>query len=271
MPPMGPAPSTVTLATGITLSYAAQGDESGPVVVLLPGPTDSWRSYEPVLARLSPLVRAVAVSQRGHGDSDKPPTGYRVRDLADDVPPLLDSLGVQRAVLAGHSGSCLVARRVALDHPERVSGLVLEASPTTLRGNPGLEHFVGSVVSGLTDPIDLDFARSLVADTSTDELEPEVLDQLTSELLKVPARVWKQMFADLLVYDDLQQLERITAPALLIWGDADRLVGRDMQASLVALLSSAELLVYPGVGHTPRWERPKRFADDVTAFVSRIR
>ena len=134
-----------------------------------------------------------------------------------------------------------------------------------------MEQFVGTVVSGLTDPIDLDFARSLVADTSTDELEPEVLDQLASELLNVPARVWTQMFADLLVYDDLQELERITAPALLIWGDADRLVGRDMQAALVALLSGAELLVYPGVRHTPRWERPKRFADDVTAFVSRIR
>lgn len=264
---MGPAPSTVTLAKGITLSYAAQGDASGPVLVLLPGPTDSWQSYEPVLAYLPPEVRAIAVSQRGHGDSDKPAVGYRVEDLAGDVVALLDGLGVERAVLAGHSGSCLVARRVAIDHPDRVAGLVLEASPTTLRGDPGLENFVESIVSDLTDPIDPTFARSFVAETSTAELAPEVLDQLVGELLKVPARVWKEMFLDLCAYDDLDELDRITAPTLLIWGDADGLVGRDMQATLAARISAAAMLVYPGVGHTPRWENPRRFADDVAAFV----
>jgi non-heme chloroperoxidase len=119
----------------VTLSFVTQGDESGPVLVLLPRPTDSWRSYEPVLERLPSSIKAIAVSQRGHGDSDKPTTGYRVEDFASDVMALLDALGVERAVLGGHSGSCLVARRVAIDKPERVAGLVLEASPTTLRGD----------------------------------------------------------------------------------------------------------------------------------------
>ena len=266
---MSSVASTVTLGNGLTLSYATQGDASGPVLVLLPGPTDSWRSYEPVLARLPPSVRAIAVSQRGHGDSDKPGAGYRVEDLADDVVPFLDGLGVTRAVLIGHSGSCLVARRVAIDHPDRVAGLVLEASPTTLRGDAGLENFLDSIVSSLTDPIDPAFARSFVADTSTDELAPDTLDQLVGDLLKVPARVWKEMFTDLSTYDDVDQLDRIIAPTLLIWGDADGLVRRDMQATLVARIRDAELLVYPGVGHTPRWENPSRFADDIAAFVER--
>lgn len=264
--PMTPAVPTVTLESGITLSYAAQGDESGPVVVLLPGPTDSWRSYEPVLQQLPPSMRVIAVSQRGHGDSDRPATGYRVEDFAADVVPLLDALGIERAVVAGHSGSCLVARRVALDHPERVAGLVLEASPTTLRGDAGLERFVEFVVSGLKDPIDPAFARSFVSDTSSDELASDVLDQLAGELLKVPARVWKEMFAGLLAYDDVAELERIAAPTLLVWGDADRLVGRDMQEMLVERIRGAELLVYHGVGHTPRWEDPTRFAGDIATL-----
>ena len=145
---MTPAPSKVVLTSGLALSVATRGgDGSGPVVVLLPGPTDSWRSYEAVLERLPTAIDAIAVSPRGHGDSDKPATGYRVEDLAGDVPLLLDALGLERAVLAGHSGSCLVARRVALDHPHRVAGLVLEASPTTLRGNVDLRAFVDGVVS----------------------------------------------------------------------------------------------------------------------------
>jgi non-heme chloroperoxidase len=260
---------TVTLDGGLTLSYAQQGESSRQALVLLPGPTDSWWSYEPVLARLPASVRAVAVSQRGHGDSDKPMTGYGVEDFAADVAPFLDVLGIDRAVLGGHSGSCPVARRVAIDQPERVAGLVLEASPTTLHGDARLEAFVKTVLSDLEDPIGAEFARSFVVDTSSEGLDPAVLEQLVDQVLEVPARVWKEMFARLLQYDDTADLQSIAAPALLIWGDDDALVGRDMQEVLARRIPDATSVVYAGVGHTPRWEDPKRFAADVTTFVQR--
>jgi non-heme chloroperoxidase len=262
--------SVVTLDSGITLSYSEQGQVGGPALVLLPGPTDSWRSYGPVLASLPERFRVVAVSLRGHGDSSKPPTGYSIEDLASDVVPFFNALGIERAVVAGHSGSCLVARRVALDAPDRVAGLVLEASPTTLRGNVNLREFIDAVVPQLTDPIDRDFARSVVVDTSTDKLAPELVDLLVDDVLKVPAGVWQEMFASLVEYDDIRELAEVRAPAMLVWGDTDSLVTREMQDELLGLIPSAELVVYEGVGHTPRWEQPERFAQDVTAFASRV-
>jgi pimeloyl-ACP methyl ester carboxylesterase len=260
----------VTLASGLTLAYTDRGDASDPLLLLLPGPTDSWRSYEPVLERLPRDVRAVAVSQRGHGESDKPETGYAVEDFATDVVLLLDALAAERAVLAGHSGSCLVARRVALDRPDRVAGLILEASPTTLRGHPQLVEFADSIVSTLTDPISRDFARSFVAATSSNRISPDVVDLAVEELLQVPARVWTEMFSELLRYDDLGDLALVSAPTLLIWGDADAVVTRAMQHHLVQSIPAAHLLVYPGIGHTPRWEDPGRFARDVGTFVRNL-
>ncbi len=62
------------------------------------------------------------------------------------------------------------------------------------------------------------------------------------------------MFAGLLHYDDITEFERITTPPLFVWGDDDRLVGRDMQTLLARRIRGAVLLVYPGFGHTPRWE-----------------
>src|SRR5262249_56756427 len=94
-----------------------QGAPAGRAVVLLPGPPDSWRSYQPCLDLLPGDLRVVSVSQRGHGESDKPDTGYGVEDFSADVVLLLDALAVDHAAIAGHSGSCLVARKVALDHP----------------------------------------------------------------------------------------------------------------------------------------------------------
>lgn len=262
-----PTASKTILADGLTISYAEHGDPRGAPVVFLPGPTDSWHSYQPVLDHLPTSLRSVAVSQRGHGDSTKPTHGYRVEDFATDVPLLLDALRIPEAVLVGHSGSCLVARRVAIDHPDRVAGLVLEASPSALVGDADLTEFVDGVVSGIADPIDPAFARSFVVDTSSSELSPGLLDALVHELLKVPARAWREMFDSLLQYDDRSELSGVAAPTLLIWGDADTLVSRDAQADLLTRIPRATLTTYVGVGHTPRWEDPKRFAAAVATFV----
>jgi pimeloyl-ACP methyl ester carboxylesterase len=182
----------------------------------------------------------------------------------------MDALGLERAVLAGHSGSCLVARRVALDQPDRVSGLILEASPTTLRDDPGLRDFVATVVSGLDDPIDPDFARAVVVGTSSEAVPAEMVNDLAGELLKVPSRVWREIFAELLLYDDTAELSRIIAPTLLLWGTADDLVPRSMQDRLLALIPAAALITYEGVGHTPRWDAPARVAADIAAFIQSL-
>ncbi len=123
---------------------------------------------------------------------------------------------------------------------------------------------------GLADPINPDFARSFIADTSSENVPPEVIDVLADDTLKVPARVWHEMFASLLRYDDTHELARVVAPTMLIWGDQDALVSREMQAMLVERIPHVELIVYPGVGHTPRWDDPQRFAADLSAFVDRL-
>jgi pimeloyl-ACP methyl ester carboxylesterase len=173
-------------------------------------------------------------------------------------------------VLAGHSGSCFVVRRVAIDHPARVAGLVLEASPTTLVGSPALRHFVDTVVTGLRDPIDPALARQLVNDTSSPDLPSDRLDELVEEVRKVPARVWHETFRALLEYDDRDELAHVTVPTLLIHGDADPLVPTAMQDDLARLLAHAERVEYAGVAHTPRWEDPARFIADIAAFCARL-
>lgn len=262
--------ATVRLESGLTLSCATHGDGPEPVVLFHPGPTDSWRSYRPILDLLPAGIRAIAVSPRGHGDSGKPRAGYRIADFAVDVVHLLDALRIDRAVLAGHSGSCLVARRVALDHPTRVAGLLLEAAPATLVADRRLEAFVAGDVADLTDPIDPGFARDFVIGTSSLDLPAALLDELVADVCKVPARVWRAMFTDLLRYDDTSELAGLGPPTQLIWGDGDSLVVRQAQDALTARIPGCELAVYSGAGHTPRWDAPQRFTADVVAFVRRL-
>ncbi len=57
-------------------------------------------------------------------------------------------------------------------------------------------------------------------------------------------------------------------PSLLLWGDGDEIVSRAMQDDLAAALGDARLAVYPGAGHSPHWEQPRRAAEDIAAFAT---
>ena len=135
-------------------------------------------------------MRAIAVSQRGHGDSDKPLAGYRVEDFAADC-AVVPRCSRDRTRRGGRAlGFVPELRSQVRPRPSRACHrLVLEASPTTLRGNADLTAFVESVVSGLEDPIDPSFAWTVVAETSSQHLASEVVDRLAVELMKVPRAV----------------------------------------------------------------------------------
>lgn len=75
---------SIELDTGVTLRYVEHGEPSGVVVIFLHGLSDSWLSFEPVLEHLPCWIRAFALSQRGHGDSDRPARGYAPREFAAD-------------------------------------------------------------------------------------------------------------------------------------------------------------------------------------------
>jgi non-heme chloroperoxidase len=100
---------TASLATGVTLPFVERGDPQGIPVVFVHGITDSWRSWELVLPLLPESIHAFALTQRGHGDADKPEVGYTFEVLADDLAAFYRAVGLQQAVVVGHSvGSCVV-------------------------------------------------------------------------------------------------------------------------------------------------------------------
>jgi pimeloyl-ACP methyl ester carboxylesterase len=112
------------LANGIQIHYQQMGQ--GPDLVLIHGITgdlSSW--YHTVMPALAKEARVLAYDLRGHGYSDVTPTGYTSAHMAADLTGLLDSLGIERAHLVGHSWGATVALHSAVLYPERVAGLVL--------------------------------------------------------------------------------------------------------------------------------------------------
>jgi pimeloyl-ACP methyl ester carboxylesterase len=220
-----------------------------------------------LLAHLPPSVRAIAPSQRGHGDADRPGSGYGALDLAADAVALMDALGLERAVVAGHSMGSLVAQRVALDHPGRVRGLALLGAFATLRGNPAVRELWEGAVSVLADPVDPSFVREFQESTLARSVPQDFFDTVVRESLKVPARVWRAALAAQMAEDATAELGAIAVPTLLLWGDRDAFATRREQEALAAAIPRARLVVYAGAGHAPHWEEPARISADLARFA----
>lgn len=253
---------TVTLKTGLEIAYVEQGDRVGVPLVLLHGYEGSLRSFDRLLAELPAWVRAFAPSQRGHGDSSKPATGYDLRALAADVVDFLDALALDCVVVAGHSMGGMVAQRVAIDHPERTAGLVLLGTFATCAGNPALEELSCERISRSTDPVDPAYVRAFHESTIAPEaaVPGAFVDLVVREGLKVPARVWRELLDAHLREDLTRELGKIAAPTLILHGDADRLARTSDQEVLARGIASAELIVFRGAGHALCWERPGEVA-----------
>ena len=254
------------LPGGVRLPHTESGDRDGTPVLMLHGLSDSERSFDPIVPYLPRSVRALAATQRGHGNAPKPLTGYRVEELAGDARALLDLLEIERAVIVGHSLGAWVATKFAAEYPERVSGLLLEGALGPAAANPGAAELF-SEIAGLEDPVDSEFVAEFQAGTVAGPLPTGMMDGFVAESLKVPARVWRELgrgFADVDLDADLG---RISARTRIVWGELDPIATSAEQRYLLDAIPNAELSVYEGVSHAVHWEQPERFAAELASFV----
>ena len=250
----------------VTLDYVTQGRRHGVPVVLLHGFTDSRRSFDRALARMPGSLFAVAISQRGHGDSDRPEDGYAVSDFASDVAAVLDELQLESAIIVGHCMGATVAQRFALDFPERTRSLALVGS-FTIANDAGILEF-WETVAKLTDPVDPEIVRDFQMSTIKRPIPDSFLEIVIRESLKVPVRVWKKTLRALLDTDFTAELERLRVPNMLMWGERDTFATRDAQDRLLDAIPGSRLKSYPGIGHSPHWEDPTEFVMDLVAFAA---
>ena len=258
----------VRVHADLELAYAEHSDPDGPPVVLLPGYADSHRFFEPLLPYLGSGLRVLALTLRGHGDSDKPESGYDLSSLAGDVVGFLDALSLERVVLVGHSSGGLVAQQVCCEHPERVWGQVLVGAPPDLRG---LRPPFADAVERMTDPVDPELVREVMGTLplTAPAVTPEFVEEMVVESAKLPAHVWRTALEELRSAEPPTEGELPDVRTLVVAGEDDLLLGSDSQEAL-AEAWGARLVVLPDAGHLVAWEQPEALGADLTAFAEAV-
>lgn len=240
----------------INIYYEIHG-EGEPLVLIMGygGNSGQWFRQIP---GLSQEYRVIAMDNRGTGRSDKPDISYTMEMMAGDVAGLLDALDIGAAHVYGVSMGGMIAQHVALNHPEKVLGLILGC---TLCG--GEQHSVAPDTEAMTLLFDMERMQGLTPEELAKETmpflcsqefldnNPDVIKQFMENSMEyvTPLQVYARQAEAIMGHDTYDRLPDIKAPTLVITGDADRIVPAENSKILVSRIPDAELVILKGMGH----------------------
>jgi 3-oxoadipate enol-lactonase len=240
-----------------------QGD--GQPLLLLHGLMATGEMFQPVLAPLSTQHRLIVPDLRGHGRSGQLPGPYTTEQLAADLPPLLDRLGVGAVAVLGYSHGGAVAQQFTLDFPQRVRRLVLACTyaHNTLTRRERLEGWLTPWLIRLLGPRTLGALMMRSAAGGGPPLPAEVRRWFVDMLGSNHRAQMVAASRGLADFDSRPRLREIAAPTLVIAGGDDSAVPMAHAHMLAEGIPHAALRVVAGAGHTLMWTHP----DDVVRLV----
>ncbi len=247
----------------------------GPPIVLVHGWLSSSRVWEPLVDRLARRFTVYTLDLSGFGDSDKPISGYGVRNGSRLLYAFCAHFGLTRAAVVGHNIGGASGVKLAADHPDVVGRLVLVATPAnedqldlpTLLWIATLP-VVGSVFYTLgrfLRPLRRFWMRPFVLDP--DDLTEEVVEDAgkstPAALSKTLAVARREISRGRLA----RQAGIIKIPVLVIAGEEDQIVD-PQAASDWARALSAEIVLLNECGHLPMLERTDEFSAQILTFLT---
>jgi pimeloyl-ACP methyl ester carboxylesterase len=258
----------------VRVHYQEKG--RGTPLVLIHGFTSSTYSWKDVFEPLSKNFRVIAVDLKGFGFSGKPDGDYTRRAQAILVTHLLDYLKIERAWLCGNSMGGEIALNLALRNPQRVAGLILiDSSGASVTGASSVAPSYVSI------PI---VGRALTAFAMTsDRLVRQGLlrsfydaSKINEERVATYYRPLKTRGGQLAAlrartqagqFPIEQDLGKIKAPTLIIWGAEDALIPLEAGRKMNSLIKDSKLVIIEKCGHVPEEEMPERVLDEIKRFV----
>ncbi len=239
---------------GAKVCAFVQGE--GPNVLFIHGTGGNFKSWFNQVRRLSGEYRAIALDLPGYGESELPPSIESNDDYAAFVSEWMQVAGWDHAVVVGSSMGGRVCLQLALEHPERVNGLVL-VNASGIRV-PGVETLSPGDVSPEEFMQAIFYRPSPVvvrAGAATSAAWYGTMEKLTAKPLK----------------DMTPLLPRIRAKTLILWGEHDRVLPPAFADAFHQGIPDSQVAMIERAGHVPMLERPGEVNEALVTFLSTLR
>jgi len=263
------------LINGVSLHYEEAG--SGEAIILLHGYTGSTKDWACQVPLLAPAYRVIALDHRGHGMSSAPheEEDYSIPISSGDVYELMQLLGIDRCCLIGHSMGGFIALQFALDHPDRVSALVLvDTSSGTFDVAPGYPE-LRAKMDELAREEGVEAAFEYEATHNTIRIErfrwhPQWREIARRKVLGTSVDGYIYVARSFGKWRPVtERLGEIRVPTLIFRGDEDAPFAAASE-TLREAIAGSRLVIIPGAGHSPHEEAPGIFNEELATFLADV-
>jgi pimeloyl-ACP methyl ester carboxylesterase len=246
---------------GVSTHLFEAGDPAAPPLLYLHGTSlgNLWLDAHRALASHFHLF---APDIPGFGLSPRPDWMRDMDDYVLYLRDLLDTLGLERPIVAGHSLGGWMAMELAVWYPERVGSLILSnAAGIRVKGSPIADLFAMNPQELLAAIFeDVTYAAPLIpAEFSVDY----ILDQYRQRTT-LASLAWNPHFDPKLE----RRLARVNCPTLILWGEKDRLIPPVYGETLHRLIAGSQLETIAGTGHMPMFEKAEQWARLISDFAA---
>ena len=255
------------ISNGVRIHVEKRGS-GAPSLVFLHYWGGSSRTWRHVTERLAGRYQTIATDHRGWGQSDAPPEGYALADLAGDAERVIEALDPAPYVLVGHSMGGKVAQLMASRASKGLVGLVLVApAPPTPLALPAEARAMMAAAYETRASVEATIDQVLTAKA----LDPEDRAQVIEDSLHGGRQAKAAWPAASSLEDISGEVHGITVPTLVIAGALDRVDHVEtLRAELLTRIPQATLHVLPGTGHLSPLEEPQAIAGLIADFVATL-
>lgn len=249
---------TVETTHGNIFYTTTQGDN--PPLILIHGAASSHLSWGAALRRF-PMRGVVTLDLPGHGKSVG--DGYtRIEDYAGAVVGLMDALNITEGVLVGHSMGGAIAQMIAVQHPQRVTGLVLIGTGKQLPVTPKILDEI------LVDPEKV--AERITRWEWAETTDEKIKVAGKAQILEISPSVAHGDFMACRNFSLEAELHGVKQPTLIFWSNTDKMTPAELTESLAAALPHAELIALHGAGHMMPIERDVEIAQHIEPWLTKM-
>lgn len=255
---------------GLRIAYHRGGTPGAPVIVMLHGYSADRQLWSRFARHFTKDYDVVIPDLAGHGDTAfNKGDDYSAPAQAARVAGLLDALGIDKAHVIGNSMGGFVTATFARRYPDRTLSICLSDAAGVRAPKPSeLELMLHDGVNPFlfTDPAKFDPFYAMAM--SKPPFTPGIVRAAMAQQYVDREPQLTEIFAGFYERDQLDDhLAEITAPTLVVWGAEDRIVAPSAAGVWAAGIPNATSITYPGVGHMPMVEIPRRAAADYAAFL----
>ena len=270
---------------GIKLHYVTEG--SGSLLIFLHGFPEFWYSWRHQIPEFASDHKVVAPDLRGYNDSDKPSdrSAYIMAEFVQDIKGLIEGLGYDRCILVGHDWGGAIAWNFAYAYPQMLEKLIILNLPHPAKFAEGLRSpqqllrssyifffqipFLPELLLQANDYSPLEAAfRGMAVDKTT--FSPADLDAYKAAAAKPGAltamlNYYRNIFAQGMTSSDWSVL---TVPTLLIWGEDDTALGKELTYGTEAYVRDFRIRYIPHCSHWVQQEQPQLVNQHIRDFIA---